>query len=141
MHPILYLAPNSINSGQGASFHAPAVESLMPERPSKPHLAGFVSAELLLAAIVDSSDDAIVSKNLDGVVTSWNAGAQRIFGYEPEEMIGQPILRLLPRDRQEEEHRILERLKAGNRMEHFETVRVRKDGRHVDVSLTISPVR
>jgi PAS domain S-box-containing protein len=90
---------------------------------------------------VDSSDDAVVSKDLNGVVTSWNKGAQRIFGYTAEEMIGQSIVRLMPPDRVNEEPVILARLRRGERVEHFETVRVRKDGRLIDVSLTISPVR
>jgi PAS domain S-box-containing protein len=98
-------------------------------------------ASLRLAAIVASSDDAIISKSLDGVVTSWNAAAERIFGYQAEEMIGQPILRLQPEDRQEEENMILERLRRGERIDHFETVRRTKDGRLLDVSVTISPMR
>jgi len=93
------------------------------------------------AAIVDSSDDAIVSKNLDGIVTSWNAGAERLFGYSAAEMTGQPILRLIPPDRREEETMILGRLRAGERIEHYETIRRTKDGRDVFVSLTVSPVR
>jgi PAS domain S-box-containing protein len=95
----------------------------------------------LLAAIVDSSDDAIVSKNLDGVITSWNNSAERLFGYTAEEAIGQHIRLIVPRDRWHEEAMILERLKRGERVEHFETVRVRKDGRTLDISLTISPVK
>ena len=98
-------------------------------------------ASLRLAAIVESSDDAIVSKSLDGVVTSWNAAAERLFGYRAEEMIGQPILRLLPEDRQDEERMILGRLKRGECVDHFETVRRTKDGRLLDVSVTISPLR
>jgi PAS domain S-box-containing protein len=98
-------------------------------------------AGLRLAAIVESSDDAIVSKSLDGIVTSWNAAAERIFGYRAEEMIGQPILRLLPEDRHDEEAMILERLRRGERIDHFETVRRTKDGRLLNVSLTISPIR
>ena len=98
-------------------------------------------ARLRLGAIVESSDDAIISKSLDSVVTSWNTAAERIFGYRAEEMIGQPILRLLPEDRQDEEHMILERLRRGERMDHFETVRRAKDGRLLDVSVTISPLR
>ena len=94
-----------------------------------------------LAAIVESSDDAIVGKGLDGIVTSWNRGAERIFGYTAEEMIGQPILRLFPPDRLTEEDDILARLRRGVRVDHFETVRRRKDGQLIDVSLTISPVR
>jgi PAS domain S-box-containing protein len=98
-------------------------------------------ADHLLAAIVNSSDDAIVSKNLDGIVTTWNAGAERVFGYMAEEMIGQPVLKLVPKDRKEEEPRILDRLRRGERVDHFQTVRVRKNGEPIDVSLTISPVR
>lgn len=99
------------------------------------------AASLRLAAIVESSNDAIISKSLDGIVTSWNAGAGRLFGYRAEEMIGQSILRLLPEDRQGEEQMILERLRRGERLDHFETVRRAKDGRLLDVSVTISPLR
>ena len=95
----------------------------------------------LLAAIVDSSDDAIVSKNLDGIITSWNKGAERLFGYSPEEAIGQHISLIIPTDRRDEEVMILKRLRAGERIEHFDTVRVRKNGTLVDISVTISPVR
>ncbi len=94
-----------------------------------------------LAAIVDSSDDAIVSKTLDGIIRTWNEGARRIFGYTPEEAIGRPVLILLPPDRHDEETQILSRLRAGERIDHFESIRVTKDGRHIDVSLTISPVK
>ena len=93
------------------------------------------------AAIVASSDDAIIGKTLDGMVTSWNAGAQRLFGYTAAEMAGQPMSRIIPADRQVEETAILARLRRGERIEHYETVRVTKDGRSVDVSLTVSPVR
>jgi len=94
-----------------------------------------------LAAIVESSDDAIVSKTLKGIVTSWNRGAETIFGYRPEEMIGHPIAVLFPPDRLSEEDVILGRIRRGERVEHFETVRRHKDGHLIDVSLTISPVR
>jgi two-component system sensor histidine kinase VicK len=94
-----------------------------------------------LAAIIDSTDDAIVSKTLEGIITSWNNSAERTFGYTAEEMIGQSVLKLIPADRQEEEPRILSRLRKGERVEHFETKRVRKDGSSLDVSLTISPVK
>jgi PAS domain S-box-containing protein len=95
----------------------------------------------LLAAIVDSSDDAIISKDLNGVVTSWNKAAERLFGYSAEEAIGQMVAALItPDDRQEEGSDILTRLRAGERIDHFETVRRRKDGALVDVSLTISPI-
>jgi len=95
----------------------------------------------LLEAIVHSSEDAIITKNLDGVVTSWNPAATRIFGYQPEEMIGQSILKLIPLELHHEETYILGKLRAGERISHFETERLRKDGRRIFVSLTISPVR
>jgi len=94
-----------------------------------------------LAAIVDSSDDVIVSKDLNGIVKSWNAAATRVFGYLPGEMIGQPILKLIPPDLHSDERTIIESIRAGRRVEHFETVRLTKDGRLIDVSLTISPIR
>ena len=100
-----------------------------------------IEAQAYLAAIVASSHDAIVSKTLEGIVTTWNAGAERMFGYTAEEMIGQPILRLIPPELHEEETRILQGLKAGERIEHYETVRLTKEGRRIPVSLTISPVR
>jgi PAS domain S-box-containing protein len=97
---------------------------------------------LLLSAIVDSSEDAIISKDLNGVITSWNNSAQRLFGYTPEEAIGQTVASLLiPDDRQDEEPLILARLRNGERVDHFETVRRRKDGSLLDISLTISPVK
>jgi two-component system, LuxR family, sensor kinase FixL len=95
----------------------------------------------LLAAIVASSDDAIISKNLDGTITSWNKSAERIFGYTPEEAIGQNITLIIPLERHAEESNILDRLRRGERVDHFQTVRRRKDGSLLDVSLTISPVR
>jgi PAS domain S-box-containing protein len=97
--------------------------------------------ELLLTAIVAGSDDAIISKDLRGTIMSWNDAAQRIFGYSPPEVLGRSISILIPPDRQEEEASILARLAAGERIDHFETIRVAKDGRFVDVSLTISPIR
>lgn len=98
-------------------------------------------AQARLAAIVESSEDAIVSKTLDGVIRSWNAGAQRLFGYAPHEAIGQPITLIIPLDRQDEEHEIIARVSRGERVEHFETVRVSKQGRLIDISLSVSPVR
>ena len=94
-----------------------------------------------LASMVESSDDAIVSKNLDGVITSWNSGAERVFGYPAEEAIGQPIMLVIPQDRQDEERTILTRIRRGERIDHFETVRQRKDGSLIIVSLTVSPVK
>ena len=98
-------------------------------------------ARALLAAIVADSDDAIVSKTLDGTITSWNAGAERMFGWTRAEALGKPIELILPPDRLDEEHGILERLRAGERTDHFETMRRAKDGRTFDISLTISPVK
>ena len=95
----------------------------------------------LLAAIVESSDDAIISKTLEGHILTWNAGAQRLYGYTAAEVVGRPITLLIPPERQHEEPAILERLGRGERIEHFETVRVRKDGRRIDISLSVSPVR
>ena len=96
---------------------------------------------LRLAAIVESSDDAIISKDLDGRITSWNAGAERLFGYREAEAIGQPITIIIPTELQEEETMILGRLRAGETVEHYETVRVNKRGERIDVSLTISPIK
>jgi PAS domain S-box-containing protein len=94
-----------------------------------------------LASIVESSDDAIVSKDLDGIITSWNRGAERVFGYTGEEAIGQPITIVIPQDRQDEERTILTRIRRGERIDHFETVRQRKHGSLIVVSLTVSPVK
>ena len=94
-----------------------------------------------LAAIVESSDDAIVSKDLNGVIRSWNKGAERVFGYSAEDVVGKPITILIPDDRQAEEELILSRIRNGQRVEHFETIRVCKDGRHINISLTISPIK
>jgi len=125
-----------------------------PLRDSEGHLTGAINllldvteqhrAEIelaKLAAIVVSSDDAIVSKTLDGVITSWNDGARRIFGYEPDEMIGQHITKIIPPELHEEENRILAQLRRGQHIDHFETVRLAKDGRRIDVSLSVSPLR
>jgi PAS domain S-box-containing protein len=94
-----------------------------------------------LAAIVDSADDAIISKTLNGIVRTWNAGAQRMFGYTAEEMIGQPVLRLIPEDLQYEEDEILHKLRAGERVDHYETKRRKKNGEIIEVSVTISPIK
>jgi PAS domain S-box-containing protein len=93
------------------------------------------------AAIIESSDDAILSKDLNGVILSWNYGAERLFGYTPEEAIGQPVVMLIPPDRHNEEPRILEQIRRGESVQHYETVRQRKDGMLIDISLTVSPIR
>jgi PAS domain S-box-containing protein len=97
-------------------------------------------AKARLAAIVESSDDAIVSKDLDGVITSWNRGAERLFGYTAQEAIGQPVTILIPPDRFDEEPHILERVRRGERLEHYETTRRHKDGMLLQISLTVSPI-
>jgi PAS domain S-box-containing protein len=94
----------------------------------------------LLAAIVEASEDAILSKTLDGVIRSWNAGAERLFGYTASEAVGQSIILIIPPERHDEERLILERLRRGERIEHFETVRVARDGRRIDISLSVSPL-
>jgi PAS domain S-box-containing protein len=99
------------------------------------------NASRQFAAIVTSSDDAIISKDLNGIITSWNSGAQRIFGYSAEETVGKSINILIPEDRSDEEPAILQQLRRGERIDHFETVRRRKDGGTLDISLTISPMR
>ena len=118
------------------------------QRPARLVLANDITArkrdeETLLhfAAIVESSNDAIISKTLDGTITSWNPAAERLFGYAASEVKGRSIAFLFPPERLDEERQILAKLKRGERIEHFETVRVRKDGRAVDVSVTISPVK
>src|SRR5271165_3435843 len=103
------------------------------------HLAEITSRRL--AAIVASSDDAIVGKDLNSIITSWNFGAERIFGYTSDEMIGTSIMRLIPPDRQEEEQEILSRIRRGERFDHFETIRLAKDGRQINVSITVSPIK
>lgn len=94
-----------------------------------------------LAAIVDSSDDAIVSKTLDGIITSWNRAAERLFGYSAAEAVGQHIFLIIPEDRRAEENDVLARLRRGEKIDHFETVRQAKDGRRIPISLTVSPIR
>jgi PAS domain S-box-containing protein len=103
--------------------------------------AHMARTEALLAAIVASSEDAIASKTLEGIVTSWNQGAERLFGYSSEEMVGQSILRIIPRELHAEEDHILSELRRGNRIERYETERLHKDGRRLHISLTISPIR
>ena len=136
----------------GEPTRQPATRSPRPDQPSEPRLASTrtpLDAErrqadedrARLAAIVESSDDAIIGKTLDGVITSWNPAAERLYGYAAGEVIGRPISILIPPDRPDELPQILARIRAGGRVAHYETVRVRKDGARVDVSLSISPVR
>src|SRR5919199_2264742 len=113
-----------------APSHSTCGMSILPPDPA-----------LRLAAIVESSDDAIVSKDLNGIITSWNQGAERLFGYTADEAIGQSITMLIPPDRLSEEDMVLGRIRRGERVEHFDTVRQRKDGTLVPISLTVSPIR
>jgi PAS domain S-box-containing protein len=114
-----------------------------PERLSgdREARASAEQARSRLAAIVDSSDDAIIAKDLDGIISDWNSSAERIFGYRSEEVVGRPIHLLLPKERYAEEEQILATLRRGERIEHFETVRVRKDGARIQVSISVSPIR
>jgi PAS domain S-box-containing protein len=105
-----------------------------------PNLQGSEIAPYWLSALIESADDAIISKTLEGIITSWNKGAERIFGYTAEEVLGKSITILIPNDHLDEEPKILARLRVGARIEHYETVRMRKDGRLLDVSLTVSPI-
>jgi PAS domain S-box-containing protein len=116
-----------------------------PIKPSDADAAGELYdptiAQYWLPAIVQSAGDAIVSKTLSGIVTSWNPAAERMFGYTAEEMVGQPILKLIPDELRDEEDRILERIRGGRRVDHFDTIRIAKDGRRLHVSLTVSPIK
>src|SRR5262249_36517534 len=98
-------------------------------------------SRLRLATIVESSDDAIISKSPDGFVVSWNRGAERMYGYTEADAVGMAITNLVPRELIDEEYKILERVRAGERIEHYETVRVTKEAKRINVSLSISPVR
>jgi len=109
--------------------------------PSNINLHDDAALRAQLAAIVDSSDDAIVGKTLDGIITSWNRGAQQLFGYSAIEAVGQHIFLIVPDDRRAEEQEVLARLRRGEKIDHFETVRRTKDGRLVTISLTVSPIR
>jgi PAS domain S-box-containing protein len=93
------------------------------------------------AAIIQFSEDAIISKDLNGIITPWNPGAERLFGYSAEDVIGKPVTLLIPPERQDEEPMILDQVRRGERVEHYETVRRRKDGTHIDISLTVSPIK
>lgn len=118
-----------------------AVEDALRIRRGQYEARDAISARRHLAAIVESSEDAIISKTLEGIILTWNEGARRLFGYEPAEAIGRSITLVIPPERLDEERSILERLRRGERIEHFETVRIAKDGRLLDISLTVSPIR
>ena len=126
-------------AARAARAHSEVSQSELEARRAE--AAGAYELRNRLAAIVESSNDAIISKNLDGIIQSWNAGAERILGYKAEEIVGQSILRLIPPDRQQEETAILSRIRRGERVEHFDTFRMTKDGRLVELSLTVSPVK
>jgi PAS domain S-box-containing protein len=131
----------------GSIFEAEVIATMMPDGNLMAMIRDITerkrieAAAARLAAIVESSDDAIIGKDLSGIVTSWNAGAEKTFGYSAQEMVGQPIGRLIPRERQHEEVDILDRSRRGVSIQHFDTVRLRKDGSPIDVSITISPIK
>ena len=118
-----------------------SVEVALRSRRRQYQVRDLLEVRSKLAAIVEFSDDAIIGKDLNGVITSWNRGAEKLFGYTPEEIIGQSVTILIPADRIEEEPQILARLRRGLSIEHYETVRCRKDGTRLDISLTVSPLR
>src|SRR5690349_10702328 len=104
-------------------------------------MASAEQAQARLAAIVESSDDAIISKDLNGIISSWNAAAERMFGFSAEEVIGKPITIIIPPELRDEETEILRQLRVGERIDHFETVRASKDGKRLHIALTVSPIR
>ena len=114
------------------------LEAEMP--PAQAFECAYAIVRARLAAIVESSDDAILSKTLDGTIQTWNSGAERLFGYAASEAVGRHITLIIPPDRHEEEIEIIARIGAGERVDHFETVRVAKDGTQIDISLTVSPI-
>ena len=124
-----------------ANIWAMRLMGLMRRLPGVRRGAGSPEAAAYLAAIVESSDDAIISKDLTGVIRSWNAGAERMFGYSAAEAVGRPITLIIPPGREREEQEILARLRRGERVDHFETMRVARDGRELAISLTVSPIR
>jgi PAS domain S-box-containing protein len=119
----------------------PEAEAATPKDQIRRALAEIQKRSAELAAIVESSDDAIISKDLDGIIMSWNAAASRLFGYSAEEIIGKSVLTLIPEDLKADEKRIIQSIRAGRRIEHFETVRLTKDGRLIEVSLSVSPIK
>jgi PAS domain S-box-containing protein len=134
LHPVLYNIFPIRDSMNAIAAYGTVTRNLSERKFAEQRLR-------VLASIVESSDDAIVSKNLDGIIASWNRGAERIFGYTSEEAVGQPITIVIPADRHSEEHEILTRIRSGDRIDHFETIRRRKDGGLIAVSLSVSPVK
>jgi PAS domain S-box-containing protein len=134
-----------MNSAHDKDIDPPNFEAsskrIEPKRAENVHLFLAEEEPARLAAIVESSDDAIISKTLEGVITSWNEGAQRIYGYSAEEAIGRPISMLVPPEHPDEVPGILEKIRRGEKVEHYKTVRVTKDGRRLDISLTVSPIK
>jgi two-component system, chemotaxis family, CheB/CheR fusion protein len=128
-------------AGGGKAMILLAVEDITQRRDAEEYQKQLLETHSRLAAIIDSSDDAIISKNLDGTITSWNHAASRIFGYETEEIIGHSILQIIPEHLHPEEAEFIRRLKEGERIAQYETTRIRKDGKVIDVSLTLSPVK
>ncbi|MFL6274705.1 MAG: PAS domain S-box protein [Blastocatellia bacterium] len=140
---VYYDAPHEFTEAEGqlAQTVASHVAFAIEQKQSEEALRRREQASLHLAAIVESSDDAIVSKALDGTILSWNKGAERIFGYPADEAVGRNIAMLIPEDRQDEEPQILSRIRRGERIDHYETIRRTKDGRKINISVTISPIK
>jgi PAS domain S-box-containing protein len=139
---IVDFAMHPIRDGSGAvAFLHPTGVDVTERKQIEAELRKNEQRLRWLASIVETSDDVIVSKNLDGIITSWNRGAEHVFGYTAEEAIGQPITIVIPPDRHNEEREILTRIRRGERIDHFETVRQRKDGSLIFISLTVSPVK
>jgi PAS domain S-box-containing protein len=115
------------------------MESVNKSAPDRSLIVGLTSR--LLASIVESSDDAIISKSLNGIIQSWNAAAERVFGYSAEQAVGRHISLIIPADRAAEEEQIIARIRAGEQVDHFDTIRVRNDGRPIPISLTVSPIK
>jgi PAS domain S-box-containing protein len=132
--PVLYNIFPVRDSTNAITAYGTVTRNLMETKSAEQRLRA-------LASIVESSDDAIVSKDLDGIIASWNRGAERVFGYTSEEAVGRPITIVIPADRHSEEHEILTRVRRGERIDHFETIRQRKDGSQIVVSLSVSPVK
>jgi PAS domain S-box-containing protein len=134
----------STKKGKPAEMKMRAIEEESPVRPTHWKSLQSLQAEQAmyqLAAIVESSDDAIISKDLSGIVTSWNKSAERIFGYTADEMVGKPISVIIPPELLDDEKHILSKVRAGEQIDHFQTIRVHKNGKRIDISLTVSPIR